>query len=153
MILMYKAYIQPIFDYNNIFLENTHIRLKTKLKNLQRRCLRRCLPENRRYNRNEIYTESGVNTLRDRADTHLLKLMYKRSRDPKYLDGNALIQTRRRDAPTRWVPFPSFETTRKSVIYRGSELWNNQPPGIRNIPTFEAYKDNPKQENRRKLNA
>ena len=29
MILMYKAYIQPIFDYNDLYLDNTHVRLKT----------------------------------------------------------------------------------------------------------------------------
>ena len=80
---MYKSYIQPLFDYNDIFLENTHVRLKTKLINLQRRCLRRCLPENRKYGKDEIHTVSGINTLHDRANTHLLKNMYKRAQDER----------------------------------------------------------------------
>ena len=36
MITLYKSYIQPYFDYNDIFLQNTHIRLWTRLENLQR---------------------------------------------------------------------------------------------------------------------
>ena len=37
MLQLYKSYIQPLFDYNDIFLENTHVRLKTKLINLRSR--------------------------------------------------------------------------------------------------------------------
>ena len=39
---LYKSYIQPYFDYSDIFLENTTSRLKTRLVNLQHFCLRSC---------------------------------------------------------------------------------------------------------------
>ena len=89
--------------------------------------------------------------MKDRTDTHLLKLMYKRSRDERYLDGNDLIRTQRRDAPILWVPFPNIEITKKSAIYKGSELWNQPSPETRNTPTYEAYKELLKTENRLKL--
>ena len=136
MITMYKSYIQLYFDYNNIFLENTHIRLWTRLENLQRRCLKCCLPEKRQVGRNEIHIHTGVNTLRDRAESHLLKLIKNQS----YLDKNNLILTIRRIAPALLTPFPHIETTKKILIYRGSELWDNLPTEIRNIKTFEAFK-------------
>ena len=41
---------------------------------------------------------------------------------------------------------------KKSVIYEGAELWNQQNPETRNIPTYEAFKEYLKKENRMKLN-
>ena len=148
---MYKSYIKPLFDYNDIFLENTHVRLKTKLINLQRGCLRRCLPENRKYGKDEIHTVSGINTLHDRANTYLLKYMYKRAQDEQYLDVNTVVHTRLRDAPSLWVPFPNIELMKKSAIFRRSEMWNKLPSDIRNIPTFEAFKTYLKKTSLKKL--
>ena len=42
---LYKSYIQPYFDYSDIFPENTTSRLKTRLVNLQHFCLRSCPPQ------------------------------------------------------------------------------------------------------------
>ena len=45
---LYKSYIQPYFDFSDIFPENTTSRLKTRLVNLQRFCLRSCLPQKKK---------------------------------------------------------------------------------------------------------
>ena len=71
------SHIQPYFDYNDIFLENTTAKQYDKLTRLQKRCLRRCLPDNQKIDRDEIYNITGINKLQDRANAHLLKLMYK----------------------------------------------------------------------------
>ena len=139
LIMMYKSYIQPYFDYNDIFLETTTVRQYNRLINLQRRCLRRCLPENIKVNRNQIYNLTGVNRLKDRADSHLLKMMYIRSRNNAYLDQKE-GRTRLHDGPVLHVPFPNNETYRKSIMFRGSSLWNSLSPNERNIPTFDSFK-------------
>ena len=40
LLKLYKSYIQPFFDYNDIFLETATCRQYDKLAKLQRRCLR-----------------------------------------------------------------------------------------------------------------
>ena len=51
---VYKIFIQPYFNYNDIFLDSTTATLKTRLMNLQRYCLRSCLPRNRAFHKTEI---------------------------------------------------------------------------------------------------
>ena len=151
LLKLYKSYIQPYFDYNDIFLETTTVKQYDKLMRLQRRCLRRCLPENVRADRNEIHRITGINKLEDRANCHLLKLMYKRAQNNLYLDNTQGV-TRLYDGPVLQIPFPNNETYKKSIIFRGSTLWNNLPSNIRNIPTFECFKSKLKEDLLAKLN-
>ena len=151
LLKLYKSFIQPYFDYNDIFLETTTAKQYDKLARLQRRCLRRCLPDNIKVNRNEIYRVTGVNKIGDRADTHLLKLMYKRAQTDSYLDETE-GRTRLHDGPVLKIPFPNNEIFRKSIIFRGSTLWNSLPADTRNIPTFECFKTKMKDNLATKLN-
>ena len=139
LLRLYKSYIQPYFDYNDIFLETTTARQYSKLVTLQRRCLRRCLPDNVKIDRNDIYRITGVNKLSDRSESHLLKIMYKRAQNDVYLEPNE-GRTRLYDAPVLHVPFPNNEIFKKSVIFRGSNLWNNLSSNERNTPTFDRFK-------------
>ena len=139
MLKLYKSYIQPYFDYNDIFLENTTAKQYERLVRLQRRCLRRCLPENVKVDKNEIHHVTGINKLKDRADSHLLKLMYKRAQNNMYLDNTEGI-TRLYDGPVLNIPFPNNETYKKSVVFRGSTLWNSLQANVRNTPTFDGFK-------------
>ena len=135
-----------LFDYNDIFLETTTFKQYDKLMRLQRRCLRRCLPENVKINRNDIYNTAGIN----RAESHLLKLMYNRAQNPLYRD-NTQDRTRLHDGPVLIIPFPNNETFRKSIVFRGSTLWNNLPAETRYIPTFECFKSKMKKRLQEKL--
>ena len=139
LLRLYKAYVQPYFDYNDIFLENTNYRQYDKIVRLQRRCLRRCLPDNMEIDREEVYNHTGINKLSERANTHLLKLMYKRAHDAHYVNADE-GRTRLHDAPVLNVPFPNNETYKKSVIFRGSTAWNSLSVENRNIPTFDSFK-------------
>ena len=144
LIKLYKSYIQPYFDYNSIFLETTYIyttaRQYNKLVTLERRCLGRCLPENMRVDQREIYNITGRNKLKDRAESYLLKLMYKRTDNEQYVDQTE-GKTRLHDAPVLLIPFPNNETFRKSITFRGASLWNNLPAQERNTPTFDRFKN------------
>ena len=139
LIRLCKAYIQPYFDYNDIFLENALYNQYDKLVRLQKGCLRRCLSENVKIDTNDVYTLTGVNKLEERANAHLLKLMYKRAQDQTYLNPDK-GKTRLHDAPVLNVPFRNNETYKKSIIFRGSTVWNSLPPDERNIPTFDSFK-------------
>ena len=138
-IQLYKTYIQPYFDYNDLFLESAPARLKSRLINLQRFCLRGCLPRNRAYHKSEIYRTTGVNKLSDRADSHLLKIMYRRAQNEKYLS-EVNQRTLMQAGKTLFVPFPVNEAFKKSPVYKGSSMWNSLTPEIRNVPTFNAFK-------------
>ena len=140
LIRLYKTYIQPYFDYNNIFLENTYFNQYDKLVRLQKCCLRRCLPENVRVNKDDVYTLTDIDKLAidERANVHLLKLMYKRAQDHAYL--NTVGRARLHDAPVLNVPFPNNETFKKIIIFRGSTAWNLLPANERNIPRFDRFK-------------
>ena len=139
LLKLYKSYIQPYFDYNDLFLETTTAKHCDKLIRLQRRCLRRCLPDNVKVDRNEIYHITGINKLTHRAEAHLLKLMYKRALSDQYLDNTEGV-TRLHDGPVLRTPFPNNETFRKSVVFRGATLWNDLPADVRNLPTFDSFK-------------
>ena len=151
LLKLYKSYIQPYFDYNDIFLETTTSKQYDKLVRLQRRCLRRCLPENVQIDRNELHHITGINKLTDRAECHLLKLMYKRAQDEFYLDDTQGI-TRLYDGPVLQIPFPNNEIYKRSIMFRGSTLWNNLPANTRNIATFECFKSKMKKNLHVKVN-
>ena len=139
LIRLYNSYIRPYFDYNDIFLETTNARQYDRLVRFQRRCLRGCLPGNLKLDRNEIYSVTGINKLSDRADAHLLKIMYKRAQMEEYLVENE-GRTRLHYGPVLTVPFQNNELFKKSVLFRGSSLWNTLIPEERNIPTFDSFK-------------
>ena len=65
--------------------------------------------------------------------------MYKHSRLTDYLN-NDPRPTRAFDGPILDVPFPNNELLQKSVLSRGSTLWNDTNSLDRNIATFLSYK-------------
>ena len=65
--------------------------------------------------------------------------MYKRKSQEKYLNQRD-IYTRNYMAPIFVTEQPKCEAYRRSIIYKGSVEWNNLPPEIRNIPTYDAFK-------------
>ena len=115
MIKLYKAYIQPYFDNNDIFNSTSTSYYQNKLIKLQQRCLRNCLLATRKYEKLELHILTGVNSLKDRAESHLLKIMYKRSRLTDYLN-NDPRPTRAFDGPILDVPFPSNELLKKKYF-------------------------------------
>ena len=98
----------------------------------------------------ELHILTGVNSLKERAESHLLKIMYKRSRLTDYLNDDPR-PTRAFDGPILDVPFPNNELFKKSVLYRGSTLWNDTNPLDRNIATFLSYKTKLKKDLKLKL--
>ena len=76
---LYKTYVQPYFDYSDIFYITANQHSISKLKSLQKRCLRSGIPNNMVIDSEQLFTITGVNKLLDRSEAHLLNLMYKRA--------------------------------------------------------------------------
>ena len=95
---LYKTYVQPYFDCSDIFYVTANQHSISKLKSLQKRCLRSCIPNNIVIDSEQLFTITGVNRLLDRSEAHLLNLMYERAHTPKYLD-HIGTRTRVHDAP------------------------------------------------------
>ena len=115
-----------------------------KLQRIQNRCLKTCLNVNIRESTDLIHRQARVNLLEDRRSTHLLNMMFQRSKVDEYVDSRN-IYTRRHDGVTLKIPKPNKESFKKSVIFRGGTLWNLLPGEVRNLPTLSDFKKYTKQ--------
>ena len=129
-IMIYKAMILPIFDYNDIIYNLLTQQQQTKLQRVQNRALR-IVFRGKILSVNDMHERANVDKLETRRDNHLLALMYNRSKDPNYLSPQAR-ETRRTAAVTLRVPHPKTNRLKKAPIYKGSSMWNNLPAKIRN---------------------
>ena len=80
----------------------------------------------------------GVENLATRRKVHLAGLMYKRARDPEYLD-NRQLPTRQFDKKVLKIPDVDLTKTFKSPIYMGSTLWNSLPQNIQDSDNYKKF--------------
>lgn len=137
---IYNTMIIPIFDYNDLIYEFLTEKLKKKLQSTQNRALR-IVYHTEHFSTKQLYEISKSDKLQERRDTHLLNLMYGRSKQMAYRD--------LRDIPTRthqgcplYIPKPKVNAYMKSPLYRGGTLWNNLPAKIQTAPTYNSFKSN-----------
>ena len=109
-------------------------------------CLKLCQGQGRRYNTNRLHRETKVPLLRKRRKAHTLNFMYKRKENRRELLNNREIRTRAHDAPTFNIAIPRCEAFKRSVGYHGSEEWNSLPPDIRNIESYQKFKERQKRD-------
>ena len=79
-----------------------------------------------------------METLETRRKVHIAGLMYKRARDPTYLDERQL-PTRQFDKKVKKIPDVDLTKTFKSPIYFGSTLWNALPRDIQDLDTYKDF--------------
>ena len=132
-IIIYKATILPIFDYNDIFYNMLNKQQLTKIQRLQNRALRLVF-KGKIMSVAEMHERANVEYLEERRENHLLSLMYNRAKDDNYID-NTTRKTRMADAVVLKVPKARTNKLKKAPIYKGSVLWNNLPPRIRQAKT------------------
>ena len=150
---IYKSMLLPYLDYADVIYNRARVADLDKLQRLQSRCLRLCLGQDRFYNTDRAHRDTRVTLLKDRRKSHVLNFMYVRKvRRPDLLN-NREIRTRAHDAPLFTTAIPRCEAFKRSVKYMGSELWNNLPPGTRNIATIAAFKESQKRDLQIQLNA
>ena len=143
-LIIYKTTIIPYFDYGDFVYEAANKSMTEKLQRIQNRCLKTCLNVNIRESTDLIHRQARVNLLEDRRSTHLLNMMFQRSKVDEYVDSRN-IYTRRHDGVTLKIPKPNKESFKKSVIFRRGTLWNLLPGEVRNLPTLSDFKKYTKQ--------
>jgi len=137
-ILIYKATILPILDYNDIIYSLITSQLETKLQRLQNRALRTVF-RGRALSVAEMHGTAKVEYLADRRDKHLLALMFTRAQNCSYIDSTERV-TRRAGATLLKVPKPKTTKLAKAPVYKGSTLWNALPAQTRNSETLLGFK-------------
>ena len=133
-IIIYKATILPLFDYNDIIygLLNAQ-QQQLKLQRIQNRALR-VVFRGKVLSVREMHDRANVETLDLRRKGHLMALMYERTHDPNYIDNTPRV-SRRAAAKMLKVPKPKTNRLKKGPKYNGSVKWNDLPPKVRQAKT------------------
>ena len=108
-LIIYKTTIIPYFDYGDFVYEAANKSMTEKLQRIQNRCLKTCLNVYIRESTDLIHRQARVNLLEDRRSTHLLNMMFQRSKVDEYVDSRN-IYTRRHDGVTLKIPKPNKES-------------------------------------------
>ena len=90
-----------------------------------------------------LHQSAQLPKLIPRRETHLLNVMFK-NRDNIDLLNRQEIYTRLHDAPAFVTFKPNSEKYKTNVYYKGAVAWNNLPSNIRNIETYEKFKNSQK---------
>ena len=84
-ISVHKACIQPLFDYNDFYYALLPQKYCKKLQSMQSRFLRIVFAGSN-YSRSDMLTKTGIMDLLKMCRVHLVGLMFKRSKQPEYID-------------------------------------------------------------------
>jgi hypothetical protein len=128
-ILLYKATLLPILDYNDIIYGLATVQQTIKIQRIQNRALR-IVFKGKKHNTAEMHKTANIDLLKDRRETHMLKLMFDRTKRPQYTE-TPLRATRQGAATLLKGPVPKTNKLKKAPCYSGSILWNKQSPVIR----------------------
>ena len=137
-LLLYKTTILPIIDYNDIIYSLLTQQQALKLQRIQNRALR-TIYRDRQLNTQELHDKAKIDQLATRRNIHLLALMYRRTKEPDYVDLTNR-RTRTADGITLRVPRPKTNRLIKAPIFAGSKLWNALPHKVKSKPTYERFK-------------
>ena len=138
-VMLYKATILPVLDYNDIVYYLLNKQQLAKLQKLQNRALR-LVYNGRVMSVADMHAEAKVDYLEDRRDLHLLTLMYSRATDDTYKDRVARV-TRRADAVMLRVPRKQTNVLAKAPVCGGSVMWNDLPARVRRAGTKIGLKN------------
>ena len=128
-IIIYKATVMPIFDYNDIIYNLLTQQQLTKLQRIQNRALR-IVFKGRILSVAEMHERANVEYLEQRREAHLIALMYNRTKEDQYRD-DTVRNTRAAEAVLLKVPKAKTNKLTKAPIISGSTLWNGLPVRIR----------------------
>ena len=141
-IMVYKSYILPLLEYGSVLYMASNKNHLARLQVIQNHALKTCLEVNKRTSTELIHKLCNINYLEDRRDIMLLKLMFLRSVEDRFLDKNMDGPTTRSKSVKKLaVPHFLSSASQKSVAYRGSNAWNNLDIKIKKIenkPLFHS---------------
>ena len=139
-LLIYKQAVLPYFDYGGFLLMAVNRGQSKDLQTLQNNALRICLRYNLadRVSEERLNTEGRIQSLKQRNEKQLLKLMYYQSKKMENLK-----EPNRHTRATEKIVFkiPTRCTTKflNSSYFRGTQLWNNLPRNIQCSETMFKF--------------
>ena len=137
-LLIYKAFILPIMEYGNILYLNSSSKNLNKLQRLQNQCLKISLNLDKNTNTNMVHKMSNLNYLSERRSLQLIKHMFIRTKNQKFIETANLDRAQTRSCTVPKLHIPKFRSSlaKKSLVYHGSITWNNLNQNIKKI-TFK----------------
>ena len=96
-------------------------------------------------NTNQLHIETGIPLLKDRHHMHLLNYMYKRKGKQNHQNSMS-GRTRLFDAVVFDNVTPHKTAVERSVYCKGAHAWNKLPAGVRNLQTYDMFKNYQKHE-------
>ena len=151
-ILLYKSHILPILEYGCTIFMSANSNHLERLQITQNSGLKTCLEASKYTTSNLIHKKVNLNKLEERRQVHLLKDMFRRSKNINYLDKRKTgMITRSMTSVKLKVPNFLNAQSQKAIIYRGSNLWNNQDKSIKDIKEKHVFNLKMKELLRKKL--
>ena len=141
---IYKTTILPYIDYGDIFYHAANKCLLSRLHDRQCKALTICYKLHGNQDEKDMHLSANLALLEKRREAHILNFTYKRKEFDIYLDDRHL-PTRAYQAPKFTVPKFNNKQFTNSLLYKGSQLWNQLPNEIKNIDSYLAFKNTTKQ--------
>ena len=144
-ILLYRALIEPYFDYCCPVWDGLSNELADKLQKLQNRAIRVITKSDYYSSATALRGKLGWDNLFTRRKKQKLKIMFKTLNDqsPEYLKG--LFKPFSTDYGLRnsdnklALPKPRTDFLKRSFCYSGAHLWNSLPSNVRAIRSFTNF--------------
>ena len=146
-ILLYRALIEPYFDYCCPVWDGLSNELADKLQKLQNRAIRVITKSDYYSSATALLGKLGWDNLFTRRKKQKLKIMFKTLNDqsPEYLKG--LFKPFSTDYGLRnsdnklALPKPRTGFLKRSFCYSGAHLWNSPPSNVRAIRYFTNFRN------------
>ncbi len=124
-------------EYGNILYTKSNKKSLEKLQKIQNTALKACLKLDKKTSTAEIHKKANINYLFDRREKALIKFMFHRTKQNKFLDTNSYnIERRSTTVPKLKIPTHKSTTAKKAINYHGSISWNNlNPYNLKKLPT------------------
>ena len=146
-ILLYRALIEPYFDYCCPVWDGLSNELADKLQKLQNRAIRVITKSDYYSSATALRGKLGWDNLCTRRKKQKLKLMFKTLNDqcPEYLKGlfkpfSTGYSLRNSDNKLA-LPNPRTDFLKRSFSYSGAHLWNSLPSDVRAIRSFSNFRN------------
>ena len=146
-ILLYRALIEPYFDYCCPVWDGLSNELADKLQKLQNRAIRVITNSDHYSSAIALRGELGWDNLCTRRKKQKLKLMFKTLNDqsPEYLKDPFMPFSTdyglRNSDNKLALPKPRTDFLKRSFCYSGAQLWNSLPSNVRAIRSFTKFKN------------
>ena len=144
---IYLVFVRPILEYADVVWAGAHNKDLLKLDKVQVEALRIVTGCTKRSNVANLYKECNWETLSERRDKHVLKMMYRINHKltPSYLFDilpskfGEIANYNLRHAQNFNLPATRTESFKQSFIPRGVKMWNSLELSIRNSTSLSSF--------------